>query len=219
VPSQVSLENFSGRIFGFCLGNIFGDSSGPSLRRATTLSKAYYQVSATSADTLSLSIVAANGGADPASVVVWKRVIPRYVAVDTIVVAPSGWGVWQTLAMSRSLPVDSGINNLQITFLGDTGTALMDIGGMAIGSAVTRLKPVAAAQPRISLRRQGRSLRVELPEGSAAVSVEILSADGRVWARQTISGSSALPLPNTHAPLWVRVRGGSTLVLSVPPGF
>jgi hypothetical protein len=219
VPSQISLENFNGPMVGLGLGNLFGDSSGPSLRQATTRSIATYKVSAVAAESLSLSIVAANGGSNPASVVVWKKVIPRYVAVDTIVVAPSGWTTWQTLSAPSNVPLDSGTNLLEFTFLGDTGKALVDVGALSIGSVVTQLHPSPVRHSLVSLRREGRSLRVELPAGAGEASVELLSADGRVWARQTVSGSSSLALPSTHQPLWVRVRGQSSAVLAVPPGF
>jgi endoglucanase len=217
VPSQVSLDDFNGPLVGLGLGTIF-DAGGPSLRHATTRSKAYYKVSAAVADSLPLSIVASNGSPDPASIVVSKKGLLAYAPFDTLVVAPSGWTSWQTLTMSRNLPLDTGANYLQFTFLGDTGTALVDLGALSIGTAVTAVQPKVARSNAISLRREGQALEVGLPGGGTA-SVELMSADGRIWAQRTLVGSGSLPLPRTRQSLWVRVRGQSSAVLAVPPGF
>jgi len=217
VPAEISLDNFNFSLMGLGLGTIF-ESGGPSLRHATTRSNAYYEVSAAVADSLPLSIVAANGSPDPASVVVWKKGVLRYAAVDTLVVAPSGWTVWQTLTTSRSLSMDTGVNYLEFTFLGDTGTALVDLGALSIGTVVTAVQPKVVRSNAITLRREGQSLKVGLPEGGTA-SVELLSADGRIWEQRTLAGSGSIPLPRTRQSLWLRVRGQSSVVLAVPPGF
>jgi len=217
VPSQVSLDDFNFTLTGIGLGTIF-ETGGPSLRHATTRSSAYYEVSAAVADSLSLSIVAANGSPDPASVVVWKKGVLRYAPVDTLVLAPSGWTTWQTLTTSTSLPMDTGTNYLEFTFLGDTGTALVDLGAMSIGTAVTAVQPRTTRNGAILLRREGQTLHVQLPDGGVAA-VELLSVDGRIWAQRTLAGSGSIPVPRTHQALWLRVRGQSSAVLAVPPGF
>jgi hypothetical protein len=150
--------------------------------------------------------------------VVSKKGLLAYAPFDTLVVAPSGWTSWQTLTMSRNLPLDTGANYLQFTFLGDTGTALVDLGALSIGTAVTAVQPKVARSNAISLRREGQALEVGLPGGGTA-SVELMSADGRIWAQRTLVGSGSLPLPRTRQSLWVRVRGQSSAVLAVPPGF
>jgi endoglucanase len=217
VPSQISLDDFNGPLVGLGLGPIF-EAGGPSLRHATTRSKALYKVSAAVADSLPLSIAAANGSPDPASVVVWKKGPLTYAPFDTLVVAPSGWTSWQTLTLSRNIPLDTGTNYLQFTFLGDTGTALLDLGALSIGTVVTAVQPQAARNGAVSLRREGQTLKVGLPDGGTA-SVELLSADGRIWAQRTLVGSGSLPVPRTRQSLWLRVRGQSSAVLAVPPGL
>ena len=194
------------------------DGSAPTFR-ATTKSKANFLVSLANRDSFIVSILAANGGANPAKVLVSRKSALATSKPDTIVVAPTTWGDWKVGTGSVRIPLDTGNNTISLGFLGDTGTAIVEIADLSIGHTIG-VKPRVVELVHPALRRTGSLLRVDLPASMSDAELTLVSVDGRVWSRaQARDGAASLTIPGTRRPYWVRIQGRTTGAIPVPPGL
>ena len=215
---EVPLDQLFQPLKGMGLGPM-ADGAPAMLRHVYPSGSAIFQVTAPASQTLSVSVLAANLGSNPASVVVNKRVGLRSAPLDTLVFQPSGAGTFQTVVGSAMIPLDSGANNITLTFLGDSGVAVLDIAAVAFGGSIG-VRAHSIERKEASIRRIGSLLRIEVPTALANAEVSLVTADGRIWSRSRAQdGVASLAMPSARRPYWVRIQGSQGGALAVPPGL